>query len=88
MIRFKFSVVKGLALLAFVFVIISNVLAQDVSVSPDQVDLAKWLATNWELVALVFSEILAFLPGKYSGILKVLFQLAGKVIAYLARRSN
>lgn len=56
--------------------------------STGSAEIWAWLAANWELVLLVSSELLAFLPAKFSGIVKGLLTIIGKIILLLARKSN
>lgn len=79
-------------LLGFTFVFLClfgfplSAFAQDGS--GESVDFLKWLADNWELATLILSELLAFLPAKYTGIVKGLFTIIGKVILWIAQKSN
>jgi len=59
-----------------------------VSVNSDDISTIQWLFENWELVLLVVSELLAFLPTKWSGLVKMLLSLAGKIISLLAKRNK
>lgn len=48
----------------------------------------NWLAENWLLVALVISEIAAFVPKKVNGILQGLLRIGGKLFEKKVSKSQ
>jgi len=40
---------------------------------------SAFLSEHWQIIALVFSELAALLPGKYSGFAKALILISSKV---------
>jgi hypothetical protein len=47
-----------------------------------------WLLKNWEYVALVVSELVAFLPAPYSGIVKTVITVIGKILGIFQTKSS
>lgn len=70
--KFTFSIFR-MFFLILNFVLISFIVySQEINLNPGNVVSIDWIQNHWSLVLLTISEILALLPGKHSGLVKIL----------------
>jgi len=81
----RFSPRRVLTMLLLLFVTITVSAAVNAASDADTQTTVSWLADNWELIALIISEICAFLPSKISGILQGIVVVLGKVVSFLSK---
>lgn len=79
------QLLSGLLLIFLCFLFFSFVPAEIVT---GEISIIQFLADNWEVIALLVSEILALFSVKYSGILKGGVNLLGKWVKFRARKSK
>lgn len=89
MSHFKFILYFGIALVgASLLILFSAFSVQAVRTEMISLDSVwVWMQSNWASVGLVLSEIAALLPGKYSGILRTVVLIAGKVFNKKSKKS-
>ncbi|WNK14097.1 MAG: hypothetical protein [Microvirus sp.] len=63
------------------------VIAQVAEPVTPSISVWKWLSSNWELIALILSELMAFLPSKWTGIIKFIISVIGKIISLFKSKS-
>jgi hypothetical protein len=73
-LKFSFSPLKAFLLIGFLTLLTSQVLAT----TPDQMTretALSFLKANWPLIALAISEILAFVPNRFTGIIQAICRI-------------
>lgn len=86
---FKISLSKLFAFIAMILLFVTVVVfGQDVEVFPPVVPDHTLFSQYWPVFALVVSEILAFLPSKWSGIGKVFISVVGEVYSVLTKKKG
>jgi len=59
-----------------------------VSQSTVKFDLWDWIIKNWSVIFLFISEILAFLPSKWTGVIKTILTIIDKIIKIIIPSTN
>lgn len=79
MVKFRISVVRVLLFMIFLIVFALPVFAVDAESVANPQSFLDWLLNNWEFLALGLSELLAVLPFKQKGIVKILLFLLNRL---------
>jgi len=81
MIKLRISFFRLLVLFLFLLTLPCLMVSANDLLLPEPVTFMSWLESNWSILLLSLSELLALMPGSNSGILKILlvfFQMLTK----------
>lgn len=88
MVKFTFPLPKFLFMFMALLLITTISLAAVKVIPSEPISFIDWLRINWAVVLLIISEALAMLPGKKSGILKIILFLLKRLVALKSSKSK